>query len=159
MRTLGLIAGSLLIAGAAHAQADSVKPASVRLSEQATAALSKQQFTEAADLFETALAVDPRNRAAFVGLARTAKAQGLPGKAVRFYREALQLDPNDLVALEGQGEALVQRGAKAAAQANLDRIRVLCKAECAPAKRLAGVIAAAPVVTAATVTPAAPAKN
>jgi Tfp pilus assembly protein PilF len=159
MRALGLIAGTMMLAGVAHAQADTVRPASLKLAEQATAALAKAQYSEAADLYETALVLDPKNRGAFIGLAKVAKAQGLPGKAVRFYREALQLEPNDLAALEGQGEALVQRGAKAAAQANLDRIRLLCKAECAPAKRLAAVIAAPPVVTAATATPAVSAKN
>ena len=57
------------------------------------------------DMLETALAIDPRNRAAFIALGHTAAAQNLPGKAVRFYRDALTLDPNDTVALGGAGRS------------------------------------------------------
>jgi Tfp pilus assembly protein PilF len=39
--------------------------------------------------YETALAVDPRNRAAYVGMARAVQTQGLNGKAISFYTEEL----------------------------------------------------------------------
>ena len=45
--------------------------------------------------YESALAVDPRNGAAYVAMARAVKTQGLEGKAVGFYKEALELEPND----------------------------------------------------------------
>ena len=35
----------------------------------------------------------------------------LPGKAIRLYREALLLEPNDVTALTAQGEAMVAKGA------------------------------------------------
>ncbi len=152
----GLLASTSSVAAA---PAETILPASQQRVQAGFAALSKGLPTVAVDEFETALAVDPRNRQAYIGLARAARAQSLPGKAVKYYREALQLEPNDLDALQGQGEALATRGAKVAAEANLERIRQLCKADCAAAKSLALAIAQAPLpATAAADAPVA-AKN
>jgi len=98
----------------------------------------------AADTLETALAVDPRNRAAFVALGEVADARGLPGKAIRFYREALLLEPNDVAALKGQGQAYVTKGAIERARQNLAKIRKICAKGCAEATALAAVIAKGP---------------
>ncbi len=138
---------------------ETILPASQQRVEAGFSALAKGQTAVAVDEFETALAVDPRNRQAYIGLARAARAQSLPGKAVKYYREALQLEPNDLDALQGQGEALATRGAKVAAQANLDRIRQLCKTDCAAAKSLALAIAQAPSQTVAATNAPVAAKN
>ncbi len=153
--------GTLALAGVAQAEGpEAVAPASQQLVQSGFALLAKGQPVAAVDDFETALAVDPKNRQAYIGLARAARAQSLPGKAVKYYREALQLEPNDLDALQGQGEALATRGAKVAAQANLERIRQLCKTDCAAAKSLAIAIAQAPAQTVATAnSPPPAAKN
>jgi len=130
---------------------DQINPRSLALLQQGESARKVGNLVQANDLLESALAVDPRNRAAFIALGRVAQAQELPGKAIRFYKEALALEPNDLAALTAQGEALVQRGAVDRAKANLARIRTLCKTECGQATQLAGVIAKGPppaVVTA-----------
>lgn len=84
----------------------------------------------ATDFYETSLAVDPRNRAAFIALAQVARAQGLPGKAIGLYREALILDPADVVALTGQGEALADKGALTLAKAKLADARKFCRTDC-----------------------------
>lgn len=110
----------------------------------------------ATDFYETALAVDPRNGSAFIALAQIARAQKLPGKAIRLYREALILDPNNLTALSGQGEALVQRGAVEKAKLNLSRIETLCRTSCVQTDQLAAVIKkseAKSVLSAQAVTP------
>ncbi len=142
---LAAAAVSTVATGAARiVQGDDVlKPASVRLSTDAQAALAKGETTAAIDNFEAALAIDPKNVGAFTGIARAYEAQGLPGKAVKYYREALALNPSDLNALEGQGKALVARGAAARAQVNLARIKALCKTDCASATRLQAAITAA----------------
>ena len=62
-------------------------------------------------MLETALAVDPRNRWAFVDLARVAEKQHLFGKAIRMTNKALLLEPNDPDAIAVQGEAMVEMGA------------------------------------------------
>lgn len=149
MRSKWFVAGvsAVMLAGTAMAAVpadDVIKPASISFMQAGFEALGKGQPQAAVGEFETALAIDPKNRNAYVGIARAMQAQGLHGSAVKYYREALQLDPNDLAALEGQGTALAQRGAKARAQANLDRIRQLCKTDCAEARKLATAIAAAP---------------
>ena len=128
-----------------------IEPRSAALATQAAAQLKAGKLAEANDLYETALAIDPRNRTAYLGLASVARAQTLPGKAIRLYFEALSLDPNDLQALKEQGAAMVEKGAVERARQNLVRIKTLCKVECAPATELAALIAKgppAPVVTA-----------
>ncbi|MFN3674588.1 MAG: tetratricopeptide repeat protein [Sphingomonas pseudosanguinis] len=133
---------------------------SMQLLEQGRAQKAAGNLDGATDTLETAVTVDPRNRAAFILLAEVAGARGLPGKAIRLYREALLLDPNDLRALRGQGEALVQRGAVARAKDNLTKIKTLCKQDCADATALAAVIAKGPPpVTTAQVETKVPAKN
>lgn len=128
---------------------DQIDPRSLALLAQGQAAFRGGNLSAAADLLETALAVDPRNRAAFIALGRVASAQALPGKAVRFYRDALALEPNDTAALAGQGEAMVAKGAVERAKANLARIRTLCKGDCPPAATLAAAIAKGPPIAVA----------
>ena len=133
---------------------------SMQLLEQGRAQKAAGNLDGATDTLETAVTVDPRNRGAFILLAEVADARGLPGKAIRLYREALLLEPNDLRALRGQGEALVQRGAVARAKDNLTKIKTLCKQDCADATALAAVIAKGPPpVTTAQVETKVPAKN
>ncbi len=121
-----------------------ISPRSMQLTLSGEALLGDKKALAAIDQFETALAVDPKNVRAYIGMARAHEAVGLPGRAVRFYREALSIDPNDLTALEEQGGALVARGAMDRAKENLARIRKLCGGECGQAKRLSGVITKGP---------------
>ena len=152
---------TILLLSAAPALAaagpDTVSAASLKLARQGDAALAAKQPAAAIDAYETALAVDPKNAAAYVGIARAYQAQGLPGKAVKYYRDALMLEPNDLGALEGQGMMLVQRGATARANLNLQRIKTLCKADCSAATRLETAMAA-PAVPAPKTASAEPVK-
>lgn len=131
-------------AGSAQKPDRLVNPLSVKLQTQGEAALAAGNQAAANDALEAAIVADPRNRAALIALARVAQAQQLPGKAIRYYKDALQLDPNDLVALAGEGDALVQRGAVDRAKANLARLQQLCKTGCAPATQLAASIAKGP---------------
>jgi len=138
----GLSVSTSLQGQRADAQID---PRSMALLTQGRAAAASGNLDGATDLIETALAVDPRNRAAFLELATVATRQNLPGKAIRLYREALTIEPNDVTALRGQGEALVAKGAMEAARENLARIKTLCaKKPCPDATTLASVIAKGP---------------
>lgn len=118
-----------------------IDPRSLSLLEAGKSAQAAGNLDAAADTLETALAVDPRNRAAFVALGDVAEARGLSGKAIRFYREALLLEPNDLGALKGQGKAYVSKGAIERARQNLVKIRKICVKGCSEATTLAAVIA------------------
>jgi lipopolysaccharide biosynthesis regulator YciM len=139
-----IMLATMASAGQGQRPDDQVDPRSAALVQQAQAHSAAGRHNEAIDLLETALAVDPRNRAAFLGLARVAQAQRLPGKALRLYGQALAIEPNDVAALAGQGEAYVQRGAVERARANLERVRTLCGATCPQAASLAAVIQRGP---------------
>lgn len=129
---------------------DQILPRSLELQQQAEAQFSAGKLTEAADLLETAVAVDPRNRAAFVDLARVAKQEKLFGKAIRLTNEALQLEPNDLEALEVQGEAMVELGAIPRAKENLAKLQKLCANNCRQVAQLSNAITRGPTVASAT---------
>jgi Tfp pilus assembly protein PilF len=129
---------------------DQIDPRSMALLAKGQAAQAVGNLDGATDALETALAVDPRNRAAFIALGKVAQARGLPGKAIRLYREALLLEPNDVAALTAQGEAMVAKGAVQRAKENLAKVRTLCgKAECRDATTLAAVIAKGPPIATA----------
>ena len=134
------------VASAGHGQKpdDQIDPRSLALTEEARSLAGQARFMEATDLLESALAVDPRNRQAYIGLARAAQGMKLPGKAIKFYAEALKLEPNDVNALAGQGEAMVQRGAVERARANLERVKKLCGNPCPQGTQLAAAIAKGP---------------
>ncbi len=136
---------------------DQIDGRSMALLQKGQAAKAAGDLDGATDMLESAVAVDPRNRQAFIMLAEVAEASGLPGKAIRLYREALLLEPNDINALQGQGEALVAKGAVARAKENLARVKALCKTGCVQANTLAAVIAKGPPVTTAQVVPPKPA--
>lgn len=137
---------------------DQINPNSMALTKIGIDEAAAGRLESATDAFESALAIDPRNRAAYVELASVARKQGLPGKAIRMYREALLIEPNDIIALSGQGEALVQRGAITKAKENLARIEKLCMAACPEQTRLAAAIAKQPeeAVVAAETKPESP---
>jgi len=134
------------MASAGHGQKPDtdINPRSTILVQQGQALTASGQYNQAIDALESALVVDPRNRSAYIGLARVAQAQKLPGKAIRFYAEALALEPNDVNALAGQGEALVQRGAVERAKQNLAKVQSACKGACPQAATLAAAIAKGP---------------
>ena len=141
---LAIAFAALSISTSLHGQraATPVDPRSMALLAQGRAAAAAGNLESATDLIETALAVDPRNRAAFLELATIAEKQGLSGKAIRLYREALLIEPNDPGALRGQGEALVAKGAMGPARENLAKIKTLCgKKSCPDAASLAATIA------------------
>lgn len=144
---IGLMALTLSTALVAQRPDDQIDAKSLALLQQGRAAQAGGNLDGATDAFETALAVDPRNRQAYVALAEIARARGLPGKAIRFYREALLLEPNDLSALRGQGEAMVAKGAVEKARENLAKIKTICASGCNDANVLAAAIAKGPPVT------------
>ncbi|OWK33985.1 tetratricopeptide repeat protein [Sphingomonas dokdonensis] len=140
---------------------DQIDAKSLALLQQGKAARAAGNADGAIGLLESAAAVDPRNRQAFIEMAEISERQGLPGKAIRLYREALLLEPNDIEALSGQGQALVIKGAVARAKENLAKVKALCKTTCPQATTLAASIAKGPPVSTAQVTPptSVPAKN
>jgi Tfp pilus assembly protein PilF len=124
---------------------DQIMPRSVALQRQGEAALAAGNLSAANDALETALVVDPRNRAVFVDLARVATRQKLFGKAIRLTGKALSLEPNDRDALAVQGVAMVEAGASARARQNLTRLQTICaRAACPQQAELSAAITRGP---------------
>ncbi|HEY5710624.1 MAG TPA: tetratricopeptide repeat protein [Allosphingosinicella sp.] len=142
--TLAFAAATMASAGNGQRPDDQIDPRSTALVQRAQTHSATGNYDEANNLLETALAVDPRNRGAYIALGRVAQAQRLPGKAVRLYADALRLEPNDVAALSAQGEAYVQRGAVDRARQNLARVQTLCRQPCPAATQLAAVIQRGP---------------
>ena len=123
---------------------DQIAPLSVELLKKGESALAAGKLIEADDAFETALAVDPRNRAAFVSMARVAMKQRLFGQAIRMTNKALALEPTDKEALALQGQAMVEQGAAARAKDVLANLQKLCTSGCPQAAELSAAIARGP---------------
>jgi Tfp pilus assembly protein PilF len=129
---------------------DQIQPKSIQLEEQARQLMSAGKLEQAEDALEAALAVDPRNRGAFVEIARVAQKQHLFGKAIRMTSKALQMEPNDPDAIAIQGEAMVEMGAIARAQANLQKLQTICGSKgCPQLAQLSAAITRGPTVASA----------
>lgn len=145
-------AGFALAAPAAGQQRpdDQIAPKSVQLQRQAHELMSAGKLEQAEDALETALAVDPRNRSAYVDIARVAEKQHLYGKAIRMTSKALLIEPSDPDAIAVQGEAMVEMGATARAQANLQKLQAICVAKACPQlAQLSAAITRGPTVASA----------
>src|SRR5689334_13748902 len=156
---IGLAGVALATPVASQRPDDQIAPKSLELQRQAKELISAGKLEQAEDALETALAVDPRNRGAFVDMARVAEKQHLYGKAIRMTSKALLLEPNDPDAIAVQGEAMVEMGATARAQANLQKLQQICGGKgCAQFAQLSAAISRGPTVASAKA-PEAPKSN
>lgn len=99
----------------------------------------------ATDAIEAALAIDPSYVAGYLALGDAARAEGLQGKAIHYYREALERDPDNLAAISAEGGAMVEKGAVEKARKNLVRLEGLCGKGCDETRQLAAAIARGPM--------------
>lgn len=156
----GLAASTLSVAGVGQRPDDQITPQSMALLKQGEALLAQGKLVEADDALETALAVDPKNRAAFVVMARVAIKEKLFGQAIRLTNKALLLEPTDRDAIAVQGEAMIELGALARAKDNLAKLQKLCgTASCPQVATLSSAISRGPVMAAVTKTADEPKKN
>lgn len=120
-------------------------PRAATLIAQGEAALKAGNAQGAVDAFEAALTVDPGYTPTLLHLAEAARASGMQGKAIRYYREAREREPKNLDALAGEGAALAEKGALAKAREKLAEVQKACRKEpCAPAQSLSAAIARGP---------------
>jgi Flp pilus assembly protein TadD len=138
------------------APAEAMDPRAVKLMSEGRAAIASGELQNAISDFEAALTVEPGNVTVLLALADATRRTGMQGKAVHYYRVALNADPRNLAALAGEGVALAEKGATEKANRNLARLQTLCGNNCAEAQKLAAAIAKGSnqrVVTAEAVTP------
>lgn len=151
------LAAVLALSASMGQSADHVTdPRAAALMAQGRSALAANQPEKAVDAFEAALAIDPAATGIYLALAEAARRHGLQGKAIRYYRAALEREPGNLAALSGEGAALVEKGAVEKARRNLARLKTMCGDDCAETRQLAAAIAQGPqprVLTAEAVLP------
>ncbi|WP_285709559.1 tetratricopeptide repeat protein [Erythrobacter oryzae] len=116
-------------------------PRAEALIAQGQALLAAGEAQAATDAFEAALAVDPGYTPIFINLADAARQQGLQGKAIKYYREALERDPGNFAAISGEGAALAEKGALEKAKRNLAKLQSLCGDDCPETVALQSTIA------------------
>jgi tetratricopeptide (TPR) repeat protein len=105
-------------------------------------ALSADNIPAARDAYETALLLAPDDASIYLALGKIARIQKMPGKAIRYYGRVLDLDPSNQTALQGEGLAMMDKGATESARETLAKLRGVCKQSCAGAETLAAAIAA-----------------
>ncbi|MEO6387592.1 MAG: tetratricopeptide repeat protein [Croceibacterium sp.] len=131
-------------------------PRAASLVAEGRSELAQGQVQPAIDSFEAALAIDPAYTPIYIELADAARQEGLQGKAIHYYREALTRDPNNLAAISGEGAAMFEKGAVEKARRNLAQLQSICGSTCPQAQELAAVIERGPqqaVLTAEAVQP------
>ena len=154
---LGLATSTLAIPAVGQRADSQIAPRSVEFAKRGADALAAGNLIAADDALETALIIDPRNRAAFTTMAKVAMQQKLYGQAIRLTNKALSLEPTDRGALALQGEAMVEAGAVPRARETLTKLQKLCAGPCPEAVALSAAIARGPALAEAR--SAAPAKK
>ncbi|MEY4720960.1 MAG: hypothetical protein RIQ46_685 [Pseudomonadota bacterium] len=158
--TPAAMALSLLLAVTASAswsaQTEPMNRQAGALLVQGRTALASGNVDSATDAFEAALAVQPGHPTILLALADATRRHGMQGKAIHYYRRALEADPANVMAIAGEGAALVEKGAVERARRNLSRLEGLCGSSCEATRLLASAIEKGPtprVITAEAVTP------
>lgn len=105
------------------------------------AAQAAGKLEQARDAYETGLVLAPRDTSIYMELAKIARAEKVPGKAIRYYGRVLEIEPTNQLALQGEGLAMMEKGATESARETLAKLRTICKTSCASADPLVASIA------------------
>lgn len=98
--------------------------------DQAQAAMKAEKPDDARLLFERALVADPANVEAMMGLGHAFEAKGFVGKGLKYYRRALEIEPNHREALKSQALAFLKRDMASRAEENREKLARLCVQGC-----------------------------
>jgi Tfp pilus assembly protein PilF len=115
-------------------------PRAAQLVNDGLARLVKGDANGAIDAFEAALVIQPGNPVVLVNLAEATRKQGMQGKALHYYRNALVADPRNVQAISGEGAALAEKGALEKARRNLAQLETLCGTDCDATRKLATLL-------------------
>ena len=139
---LGLALGLVMLSpvGPAHAGTPSAKTTAQVLFDRGRKAMEAHDYKTAITEFERALVANPANGNTYTLLAVSHSRLGNEGKAKKYFRAALEIDPNNLDALQYQGQVYAGAGDLAKAQENADKLAKVC-GECAQQKGLVAEIA------------------
>lgn len=125
MRLVFVIAAVLTVSAFAPQAAEKYREVSELLTTEAETVLRSNPI-EAQMVFERALTANPANVRALLGLGQAFDAQDLPGRALKYYRHARELEPENLEVLEAQALAFLKRDLPARSEDNQLRLAELC---------------------------------
>jgi Tfp pilus assembly protein PilF len=128
-RMLSIAAFSLALAAPGPAGADQRSELAMNAGVRA---IQAQDWKAAVSRLESAIVFDPGNADAFERLGYAHQQLGNPDKALKYYRIALEIEPNHAAALSRRGMALLSAGNVEEAKADLQRLSRRCGTGCAP---------------------------
>jgi Flp pilus assembly protein TadD len=134
----GLVALAIIGVSVGPACASPTSNALVRQGQQA---LAHKNYDAARRSFEQAIVADPHDAGAFGDLGRANQRLGAVDKAWRYYRTALEIEPDNVRVLAWSGDLDVSLGRLDSAREKLDHLRAVC-GECADYRRLDHAITA-----------------
>lgn len=108
------------------APGDTYDDAARRLVEMGRDNLGQEEYVEALEMFESALVANPGSVDALIALGDAYHAIERGDRSLRYYRQALQIAPNNRAALKAEALALIADGDMEGARTNLDRLRRVC---------------------------------
>lgn len=111
---------------AAAAPGGSYDDAANRLIEIGRDNLRQEEYVEALEMFESALVANPGSVDALIALGDAYHAIRRGDRSLRYYRQALRIEPNNRMALKAEALALIADDDLAGAEENLDRLRRIC---------------------------------
>jgi len=102
----------------------------------------KEKYDQAIEILEDAIKSEPENANAWNLLGYASRKLGNLEKSAEAYGNALRIDPEHKDALEYQGELFLALNDKAAAEANLAKLKSICPDGCEQLELLMQAIAA-----------------
>ena len=142
LRNLVIVAAfGAALTGPTWAQtADKYQQLSAKLVGEATAAMAADRAVDAQALLERALVANPANLEALIALGKAHEAQGRVASGLKYYRKALEIEPNDKAALERQAIAYLKRNLSAKAELNREKLARICQKGCDALENVASAI-------------------
>jgi Tfp pilus assembly protein PilF len=135
------LAGAAMIAIVAGVGVAGASPISNALVRQGQQALARKDYDAARRSFEQAIVADPHDAGAFGDLGRANQRLGAVDKAWRYYRTALDIEPDNVRVLAWSGDLDVSLGRLDSAREKLDHLHTVC-GTCADYRRLDRTISA-----------------
>lgn len=119
-------------------------PAAAAWVEHGSAAYDAGDLAVAREAYESALLLSPGDPNIYFALGKIARAQKMPGRAIKYFDDVLRLDPKNQFALQEEGLAMMDKGAIESARQTLAQLKTMCAKNCAITEPLAAAIAAGP---------------
>ena len=127
--------------GGSSVAADTLPARAANLEAAGRAALARDMVALATDDFEAALVIAPANTTLLLDLGAAARRDGMPGKALHYYRIVLAREPHNPAAIASEGIALAEKGAIEKARRDLAVLQNLCGDGCPATRDLAAALA------------------